>query len=177
MKALKKVIKINQCNLCESVVIKMKIASIVGARPNFIKYAPLSRVIRKEYDEVLIHTGQHYDYEMNKLFFDELRIPEPNYHLGVGSGTHGEQTGKMLKITEEVLLFCPTETAVENLKREGITKGVYLTGDVMVDALKENIEIAEQKSKILDQLSLKPKEYYLATQKFIDLRIRMLLKS
>jgi UDP-N-acetylglucosamine 2-epimerase (non-hydrolysing) len=61
------------------------------------------------------------------------------------------------------LLFCPTETAVENLKREGITKGVYLTGDVMVDALKEYIEIAEKKSGILDELDLKPKDYYLAT--------------
>jgi len=53
-------------------VVKMKIASIVGARPNFIKCAPLSRELRKELDEVLIHTGQHYDYEMNKVFFDEL---------------------------------------------------------------------------------------------------------
>ena len=61
------------------------------------------------------------------------------------------------------LLFCPTETAVRNLKKEGIIKGVYLTGDVMVDALKENIEIAERKSKILDEMDLKPKEYYLTT--------------
>lgn len=82
----------------------MKIASVVGARPNFIKCAPLSKELRKEFNEVIIHTGQHYDYERNKVFFDELKIPEQNYHLGVGSGSHGEQTGEMLKRIEKVLL-------------------------------------------------------------------------
>ena len=201
----------------------MNIISIVGARPNFIKCAPLSREIRKEFNEVIIHTGQHYDYEMNKVFFEELNIPEPDYHLDVGSGSHGYQTGEMIKRIEEILLkeepdlllvygdtnstlagalaasklhitvahvesglrsydksmpeeinriltdhcsdvlFCPTETSVENLKREGVMNGVYLTGDVMVDALKENIKIAEKKAMILDEIGLKPKEYYLAT--------------
>lgn len=202
---------------------KDKIASIVGARPNFIKCAPLSREIRKEFNEVIIHTGQHYDYEMNKVFFEELNIPEPDYHLDVGSGSHGYQTGEMIKRIEEVLLkeepdlvlvygdtnstiagalaasklhitvahiesglrsydksmpeeinriltdhcsdilFCPTETSADNLKREGVMNGVHLTGDVMVDALKENIKIAEKKERILDEIDLKSKEYYLAT--------------
>lgn len=201
----------------------MKIATIVGARPQFIKMAPVSREIRKSFKELIIHTGQHYDYEMDQVFFEELEIPPPDYHLGVGSGTHGYQTGEMLKQIEEILikekpdlvlvygdtnstlagalagaklgikvahveaglrsfdksmpeeinriltdhcsdlLFCPTDTAVKNLNREGIHDGVYLTGDVMVDSLLHNKEIAESKSNILEVLGLNSNEYIVAT--------------
>jgi UDP-N-acetylglucosamine 2-epimerase len=201
----------------------MKVASIVGARPNFIKLAPISRELRKRMEEIIVHTGQHYDYELDRIFFDDLGLPEPNYHLGVGSGSHGYQTGEMLKRIEEILirekpdtilvfgdtnttlagalaaakldfkvahieaglrsfnkrmpeevnrilvdhcsdiLFCPTNTAVLNLKHEGLTKHVYLTGDVMVDVQKDCSVIAEKKSHIMDKLSLRPKSYHLAT--------------
>ena len=201
----------------------MKIATIVGARPQFIKCAPVSRALRESAAEILIHTGQHYDSNMSESFFRDLEIPEPDYNLGVGSGTHGEQSGEMLKQIEKVLLkeepnyvvvfgdtnstlagalaaaklcipvahieaglrsfnrrmpeeinrvvtdhlsrllFCPTETSVSNLRREGITEGVHLVGDVMYDALLTNSRRAEEKSPILRQLGLQPKDYYLAT--------------
>ncbi|WP_297519493.1 non-hydrolyzing UDP-N-acetylglucosamine 2-epimerase [Thermococcus sp.] len=201
----------------------MRVATVVGARPQFIKMAPVSRELRKHFEEIVIHTGQHYDYEMNRIFFEQLNIPEPDYYLGVGSGSHGYQTGEMLKKIEEVLvreepdivlvygdtnstlagalaavklhikvahveaglrsfdkrmpeevnrvltdhvsdyLFAPTETAVKNLHNEGIDDGVYLTGDVMYDALLHNIRIARKESRILTELGLKPKEYLLAT--------------
>lgn len=201
----------------------MKVAVIVGARPQFIKCAAVSRELRKVATEVLIHTGQHYDDNMSELFFRELEIPKPKYNLGVGSGPHGAQSGEMLKLIEEVLLkerpsyvvvygdtnstlagalaaaklhipvahveaglrsfnkrmpeeinrvvtdqistllLCPTETAVDNLRREGIRKGVYLVGDVMCDAMQYSIETAERTSKILERLEVRPKEYLLAT--------------
>ena len=86
----------------------MKIVTIVGARPQFIKAAAVSREIRENYsnslEEVLVHTGQHFDENMSKVFFDELEIPNPAYNLGVSGGQHGAMTGKMLEAIETVLL-------------------------------------------------------------------------
>ena len=83
----------------------MKIVTIVGARPQFIKAAVVARAFKLSgVDEVLVHTGQHYDANMSDVFFDELEISRPQYHLGIGSGCHGQQTGKMLEAIENVLL-------------------------------------------------------------------------
>ena len=82
----------------------MKVVSIIGARPQFIKCAPVSRELRHVAREVLVHTGQHYDDGMSGVFFRELGLPEPDYNLGVGSGSHGQQTGEMLRKIEEILL-------------------------------------------------------------------------
>jgi UDP-N-acetylglucosamine 2-epimerase (non-hydrolysing) len=201
----------------------MKIVSIVGARPQFIKCAPVSRELRKAHEEILVHTGQHYDHGMSEVFFEELAIPEPDYNLGIGSGTHGHQTGTMLGAIEDVfvkeepdmilvygdtnstlagalaavklhipvahveaglrsfdrrmpeevnrvltdhasdLLFCPTKTAVANLAAEGVTKGVHLVGDVMLDAMNYNRAIAEERSRILEDLGVRPGEYLVVT--------------
>ena len=83
----------------------MKILSILGARPQFIKAAPVGKALREAgHQEFLLHTGQHYDYGMSQVFFEELNIPEPYVNLGVGSGPHGWRTGQMLTGIEKVLL-------------------------------------------------------------------------
>src|SRR5215470_10276857 len=82
----------------------MRLASIVGARPQFVKVAVVSHALRQLHEEVIIHTGQHYDYNMSAQFFNELDIPMPEYDLEVGSSPHGAQTGRMLEAIEAVLL-------------------------------------------------------------------------
>jgi UDP-N-acetylglucosamine 2-epimerase len=82
----------------------MKILTVVGARPQFIKAAAMSRVLRQTHTEVLVHTGQHYDPMMSDVFFDELQIPRPDYDLGISGGSHAQMTARMLMALEEVLL-------------------------------------------------------------------------
>ena len=89
----------------------MKVVTVIGARPQFIKAASVSRAIQafnrkhsqRRIQEILVHTGQHYDYLMDRVFFEELQLPKPDYHLGIGSGSHGKQTGIMLERIETVL--------------------------------------------------------------------------
>ena len=201
----------------------MQVCSIVGARPQFVKAAVVSREIRSIGEELLVHTGQHYDDMLSSVFFDELNIPEPAYNLGVKSGSHGEQTANMIAAIEpiveehepDVLLlygdtnstlagaivgskcdvtvahveaglrsdnrempeeinriltdhaadvcFPPSKRAAGNLTAEGISTGVYVTGDVMYDAILEARERATAESTVLPELDLEPDEFVLAT--------------
>lgn len=204
----------------------MKIMTVVGARPQFIKAATVSRMINTdryaEIEEVIIHTGQHYDQNMSHCFFEELDIPTPAYNLFVGSASQGEQTGAIMTKLEEVvtrerpdwilvygdtnstlagalvaakdpvrlahvesglrsfhwgmaeevnrivtdrlsdILYCPSETAVRNLRQEGREMGVYLTGDVTYDGFLYYAQKA-QHNEILQQLDLTPGQYLLVT--------------
>jgi len=83
---------------------RYKVVTIIGARPQFVKAAVVSRVLRTRCQEVLVHTGQHYDHEMSGAFFEDLQIPEPDYNLAIGSGSHGRQTGEMLGRLEQTLI-------------------------------------------------------------------------
>ena len=219
----------------------MKIATIIGARPQFIKAATISRTIAQHnrsgatpaVEETTIHTGQHYDDGMSAVFFRELEMAKPTYNLEIGghdaascppiSSSHGRQTGRMLMAIEEVLLkekpdwvliygdtnstlagalaaaklhiriahveaglrsynrlmpeeinrvatdhlsqllFCPGQTAANNISAEGITEGVYITGDVMADALQFASTKVSAHSDILARLELQPQGYLLAT--------------
>ena len=81
----------------------MKILTVVGARPQFIKAAVMSRALKDIHEEVLVHTGQHYDHDMSDIFFQELNIPKPDYNLGISGGSHGDMTGKMIISLEKVM--------------------------------------------------------------------------
>jgi UDP-N-acetylglucosamine 2-epimerase (non-hydrolysing) len=179
---------------------------------------------KRNIDYFIIHTNQHYSYSMDRIFFEELELPEPNYNLEVGSGTHGAQTGKMLSSLESPILkekpdavlvegdtntvlagaltsakyhikvghveaglrsfdrnmpeeinrvladhisdylFAPTSVSKSNLTKEGIPENkIYVVGNTIVDATLHNLKIAEKKSKIMDELQLSEKSYFLMT--------------
>ena len=205
----------------------MKILTIVGARPQFVKAACLSRELAKypeQFQEILVHTGQHFDANMSDIFFKEMQIPQPHYNLNINGLNHGAMTGQMLAGIEEIclkekpdwvlvygdtnstlagalaakklhikvahveaglrsfnmrmpeeinriltdrisdLLFCPTESGVNNLSHEGITgPKVMLNGDIMMDAALYYSRFSATKSKIIQKLDLKAGEYILAT--------------
>lgn len=200
----------------------MKVISVVGARPQFIKAAPVCRALRERHEEILVHSGQHFDYQMSDVFFEELGIPKPDFNLAVGGGSHGRMTGEMLGLLEELiveqdpdvvlvygdtnttlagglaaaklnvpvahveaglrsfnrampeevnrvlvdhlsdLLLCPTQTAVDNLAAEGLTDGVSLVGDVMLDTARffaEHVDAAPA----LERFGVEPGQFYFAT--------------
>ena len=201
----------------------IKFLLIVGARPQFIKAAPIIDELEGRYPYRLLHTGQHYDDNMSAIFFNELGIPAPDVNLGIHSRTRGAQISAMLagieayvtqerpelilvfgdtnstlagalastacgirlahleaglrsynrQMPEEMnrvltdhisdLLFCPSQTAVDNLAKEGIKENVYLVGDLMMDMLRASQERAKASSAILSQLGLADKGFLLAT--------------
>jgi UDP-GlcNAc3NAcA epimerase len=204
-------------------VIRVRIVTIVGNRPQFVKAAAVSRLLREEHEELLVHTGQHYDDELSRVFFDELGIPAPDRELGAGSGTNTEQTARILGALEPVLaelrpglvlvygdtnstlagavaaaqadvpvghveagmrsfdrsmpeelnrvltdhasqlLLCSTQTAMDNLAREGVAGEAHLVGDVMADVSLAFREIAATRSTVLADLGLEPGGYLAVT--------------
>ncbi len=204
----------------------MKIITVIGARPQFIKAAALSREFAKHehIEEIIVHTGQHFDANMSEVFFEEMEIPKPSYNLEINSLSHGAMTGRMIEGIEEILLkekpdlllvygdtnstiagalaakklhikvahveaglrsfnmempeeinriltdrisdylFCPTDSAVNNLKKEGydsLDATIVRTGDVMQDAALFYAQKSEEKSTIISQLGLQ--KFALAT--------------
>jgi UDP-GlcNAc3NAcA epimerase len=203
---------------------RFRILTVVGARPQFVKAAAISRAVaaRDDIEETLLHTGQHFDPEMSRIFFDEFGIAAPRRNLGIHGGNHGAMTGRMLEGIEEAilalrpnivlvpgdtnstlagalaaaklrvpvahleaglrsfnrampeeinrvltdhlsaLLLCPTETAIANLRREGIVAGVHAIGDVMYDATLF-ARAAARRSTVLERLGLVERHYAVAT--------------
>jgi len=203
----------------------MKIAYILGTRPEIIKlYSLIKESELKGLDFFIIHTNQHYDEKMDKVFFDELELPQPHYSLNIGSGSHGNQTGRMLIELEKILtvecpdivfvqgdtntalsgalcasklsikvghveaglrsydrtmpeelnrvvadhvsdfLFCPTEKQKQILLKESIDEEkIFVTGNTIVDAIYRFADIAERKSKVLDNFNLKKNGFFLLT--------------
>ncbi len=217
---------------------KKEICFILGTRPEIIKVSPLIKVLEKEnIPSFIIHTGQHFDYALDKIFFEELRLKEPAYSLNIKAETQGAQTGRMIEAIEKVLmgrkpcvvvvqgdtntslagalaavklhipvahveaglrsydktmpeevnrilidhssaiLFAPTEISRKCLLVEGIKdEQIYLTGNTIVEALGENIALAEIKSNILATLNLKNTKHILVTvhrQENVDNRERL----
>jgi len=201
----------------------LRIFSIVGARPQFIKLAPLSTALAGVHEEIIVHTGQHYDYSMSEKIFIDLGIREPDIHLEINAGSTTSQISQMMMMLDSAMikfkpdliivfgdtnstfagamvaaklnipivhieaglrsynrsmpeeinrivtdhiskyLFAPTQTSVNILKNEGLGKNTFFTGDIMVDTMKNNLEIAIKKSSIICQLKLQDKEYNLLT--------------
>jgi UDP-N-acetylglucosamine 2-epimerase (non-hydrolysing) len=203
----------------------MKISVVLGTRPEIIKLAPLIKELqKKQADFFVLHTGQHYSYQLDKVFFDQLELPQPRYNIDVGSGSHAEETGKMLIGIEKILLkekpdivlvegdtnsvlagalaaaklgikvghveaglrsydrsmpeeinrvltdhlsdylFAPTPKAEQILLGEGIgEEKIFVTGNTIVDAVYQNLELSKSKRDITNDLHLKPEQYFLVT--------------
>jgi len=205
----------------------MKVAIVLGTRPEIIKMSPIIRVLeKKNIDFLILHTGQHYSYNMDQVFFEQLKLPQPKYNLKVGSGTHAEETGKMMigiekalldekpsivlvegdtnsvlagslaavkvgldvghveaglrsydrSMPEEInrivadhisqILFAPTEKARGNLLYEGIKEEkIHVTGNTIVDAVYQNLELANESlgKRVLESLGIVEENYFLAT--------------